>query len=67
MNITEMDSPAKLNVIVWRRLSVYISSNSVTLPKKMGPQEKLQLSSLSLRHIEVPVTTRVAYNAKVIW
>jgi hypothetical protein len=52
-----MDNPAKLNVMVWRRLSVYISSNSVTLPKKMGPQEKLQLSSLSLRHIGVLVTT----------
>lgn len=60
MNITKMDTPAKLNVIVRRRLSVYISSNSLTLPKKMGPQEKFQLSSLSLRHIEVLVTTAMA-------
>lgn len=36
----KMDNTAKLNVIFWNTLSVSISSNSVTLQKKMEPQAK---------------------------
>lgn len=46
----EVSDPTKLSVMFWNILYLLISSNSVTLPKKMDCERKLQLCALSLRH-----------------
>lgn len=64
---TFMNNLAKLNVMFWTTLSLSISSNSVILQKKMDYKRKLQLCTLSLRHIQAPVILlEWPYNSKVI-
>lgn len=63
-----MDNPAKLSVMSWNTLSLSISSNSVTLQKKMDLKRKLQLYTVSLRRTPtLAIRLQWPYNSKVIW